>query len=138
MPSTLPTPADIAAEARQLAAKAAAVLPSPADVLHFLTGNVQAGFDPADVAEIRISFGDKNKDGTLDVRARVFARDPIKGGEPVPVLQVGPRNIPITEAMRLGAGVVGALPVGAAPVAGAILGAAAGAAGQLEALLLKK
>ena len=95
-------------------------------------------FLAGDVGEIRITLGDANKDGMVDVRVTVFAKLPLLETEPTEKMHLGPFNVPVKQALQVAVDVVRALPIAAAPVAGMAVGIAAGAAGALPHLLTGK
>ena len=61
---------------------------------------------PGEKAAVRFGIGDVNKDGKVDVNARVVVAWPLFGEH---VITLGPKNVPVEEALAAAASMGGGL-----------------------------
>lgn len=68
------------------------------------------GLKEDDKAGLFIVFGDRSKDGKLDVTIELWGDVPLDGSGIKKIMTIGPLNIPVEEALKIAAGGIGLLP----------------------------
>lgn len=81
----------------------------------------QSGLATTDKAQIRITFGDRSGDGKADIKVEVYGKLPFVSGPPNKILDPGPANVPVEEALKILEGVCKILPPPAAAMAQMII-----------------
>lgn len=81
-------------------------------------------------------MGDADHNGRVDLRVRFFGKVPLLEKEPTQKMCLGPFNVPVEEALRVASQMAALVPAPAAPAVGMVLGAAAGAVGGVQRLML--